>query len=319
MLDVDPFHEGEHAVQRAAGEEAGARQNGGMIDDRVMPGARQFLRARPMLIATSRDASGDFWASALFGIPGFVTVSDDGQAVTIDRSMLSPANGDPFWDNLSPGAQIGFLAIDLSTRHRLRVNGKVVYVSDDRLHVDVVEAYPNCPKYVQLRALVPRLETVDDSLQARGGVVPDPALVAAIRRADTCFVASGHPTRGLDASHRGGNPGFITFIDDRTIRVPDYLGNSMFNTLGNFAVDARCGLTVLDFEAEQLHQMTGEAVARFGTRQQGDPAACTGRYWDFKIRLWKSSAVPVQADQRSVAYSPYNPTNAHRSDANAND
>lgn len=40
-----------------------------------------------------------------------------------------------------------------------------------------------------------------------------------IATADTFFVASVHPTRGVDASHRGGNPGFVRVLDDRTLRI----------------------------------------------------------------------------------------------------
>jgi predicted pyridoxine 5'-phosphate oxidase superfamily flavin-nucleotide-binding protein len=58
-----------------------------------------------------------------------------------------------------------------------------------------------------------------------------------IRRADTFFAATAHASRGTDASHRRGNPGFAKVLDETTLRIPDYPGNSMFNTLGNLAVD----------------------------------------------------------------------------------
>jgi len=51
------------------------------------------------------------------------------------------------------------------------------------------------------------------------------------------FVASAHPTRGVDTSHRGAILALSEF-DNRMLRIPDYSGNSMFNTLGNFAVNS---------------------------------------------------------------------------------
>ena len=56
-------------------------------------------------------------------------------------------------------------------------------------------------------------------------------------RGDVLFIATAHATRGADASHRGGNPGFIEVLDGKTVRIPDYAGNSMFNTLGNLVVN----------------------------------------------------------------------------------
>ena len=40
---------------------------------------------------------------------------------------------------------------------------------------------------------------------------------------------------GADASHRGGNPGFVRADSPHELSWPDYSGNSMFLTLGNLA------------------------------------------------------------------------------------
>ena len=64
-----------------------------------------------------------------------------------------------------------------------------------------------------------------------------------LARADTAFVATRAPDAGVDASHRGGNPGFLRVVDEHTLVLPDYTGNSMFNTLGNIALDPATGLT----------------------------------------------------------------------------
>ena len=86
---------------------------------------------------------------------------------------------------------------------------------------------------------------------------------ALIERADTAFVGSLHPARGVDASHRGGAPGFIQVVDATTLRVPDYPGNSMFMTLGNFEVDSRASLAVLDFERGRVVSFSGSARLHF--------------------------------------------------------
>ena len=181
-------------------------------------------------------------------------------------------------------------------------------VIEPRLVLHIDQAYPNCPKYIQRRKL--RATTLRDRSEIATpieGSTPDAAILAAAKDADTLFVASTHPTRGLDASHRGGHPGFIEVIAPDVSRIPDYAGNNMFNTLGNLSVDPGCGMTVLDFQRGRIHQMTGEAKLHFGTPGANDHFACTGRSWDFHIQNWRSSELPVQADWEFLDYSPYNP------------
>jgi hypothetical protein len=229
--------------------------------------------------------------------------------VEIDRSAVYSDETLLLGSHLRVGAPLGLLAIELSSRRRLRVNGVVDSLTEARLGLRVEQAYPNCPKYIQRRrlgALAPRPGPAQ--LPVRHGEAPDRALLAAVEAADTAFVASGHPSRGLDASHRGGGPGFIRVLRPDVLRVPDYEGNGMFNTLGNLAVDARCGLTVLDFRSGRLHQMTGEAAVHFGSRGAHDDPALTGRSWDFHVHAWQSAELPVRAQWEFVDSSPYNPS-----------
>lgn len=67
------------------------------------------------------------------------------------------------------------------------------------------------------------------------------------------------PGGGADASHRGGNPGFVRVPDGATLEWPDYSGNSMFNTLGNITINPNAGLLFLDFEQGHTLQRTGQA------------------------------------------------------------
>ena len=53
-----PFHEGELKAQKLAGEVLEGESNGAMIDDKIMSGALNFIRAQKMAIVSSRDAQG---------------------------------------------------------------------------------------------------------------------------------------------------------------------------------------------------------------------------------------------------------------------
>ena len=87
-----------------------------------------------------------------------------------------------------------------------------------------------------------------------------------IERADTFFIATGYrgtgddPSFGMDASHRGGEPGFVKVESEGEVVFPDYSGNNHFNTLGNLALDPRVGLLFVDFERGDLLQVSGRAT-----------------------------------------------------------
>ena len=67
------------------------------------------------------------------------------------------------------------------------------------------------------------------------------------------------PSHGVDASHRGGEPGFVRIEDERTLVVPDFVGNSAFNTLGNLLLEPRCGLLFLDFSTGTTLEIAAQA------------------------------------------------------------
>jgi uncharacterized protein len=104
-----------------------------------------------------------------------------------------------------------------------------------------------------------------------------------ITKADTLFVASAHSERGVDASHRGGNRGFVRVVDDRTLRIPDYKGNCIFNTLGNFPVNPRAGVVLLDFESHRTLQLVGRPEILYNMDDSDGQTGGTRRYWHYTL------------------------------------
>ena len=181
----------------------------------------------------------------------------------------------------------------------------------DVLKLHVEEAYPNCPKYIQRRHVSTPLNVHSSKPHtgAEQGNVLGPAQHTIITQADTFFVASAHPERGVDASHRGGNPGFVTIVDDHTLRIPDYLGNSMFNTLGNFTANPRAGVIFLDFESGRTLQLSGRPEILYDVKDLPDETGGTQRYWLLHIDRW------LEVTQAPVGWefldaSPHNPNQA---------
>jgi predicted pyridoxine 5'-phosphate oxidase superfamily flavin-nucleotide-binding protein len=249
------FHEGERAVQRRAGVERVAAQVGRNILPFVPVELGEFLAEQPFVVVASQDQRGRVWASLLVGGPGFARSLDD------RRVLLAgvPAPGDPLRAALQrPGARVGVLAIEFDTRIRIRLNGVAEHRPDGIL-LTIEEAFGNCPKYIQRRLPTEALAT-SRPRATRDSETLDDRQTALARRADTFFIASAHPQRGADASHRGGRPGFVEVSDDgRRLTFPDYSGNRMFQTLGNLAVNPYAGLLFLDWVSGTALQLTGTA------------------------------------------------------------
>ncbi len=307
MRIEDPFHEGELAVQQRAGEAEEGRRNGRVLADSIMKGALKFVAQQPMVVLGSVDHGQNLWASVLFGPPGFATAPDE-RKVEFDLSRAGINEHDPLWKNIEFNPRIGALFLELATRRRLRINGTIARPTDTTLELDVAECYPNCPKYIQRRNV--RFEAVDQSAAVSPtieGTSLRPEQVTLIRASDTFFVASGHPQRGVDASHRGGPPGFVEVVDDLTLRIPDYVGNSMFNTLGNLSINPHAGLAFLDFERNRTLQVTGPAEILWDQEDAAGRSGQTQRFWTLRIDRWRESETHAGLRWEFLDYSPHNP------------
>jgi predicted pyridoxine 5'-phosphate oxidase superfamily flavin-nucleotide-binding protein len=303
MLDehTGPFHDGELALQRATGERDIGARNGRIIADHIIPNAAGFIACQQLAIAATLDGDRRLWGSALVGPPGSFTVPDLAR-VTLDRA--AGAAGDPLWGNITGDPRIGLLFIEPVTRRRYRVNGRVAGSSADPLMVEVAEALANCPKYISRRHLA-----VEDWAPA-GPVAQGTDLGDAERRiitaADSCFVASANPAGLPDASHRGGRPGFVEWRDGR-LWIPDYPGNSMFNTLGNLRLHPRAGLLFVDFSASQTLQLTGTTVIDLDARNDAAATGGSGRAWTFTPTAWRRAPLPATITAEFLDLSPFNP------------
>lgn len=248
-----PFHAGELELQRRAGVLEEARAVGRIIGHRIPTGAGRFLERQGFAVVSSLDDRGRVWASLLTGPPGFIGVVDDQML----RLAAQPNPGDPLAANLAGRPALGLLVLDPRTRQRMRFNGRGLLAPEGTFLL-VEQAYGNCPKYIQRRAL----EAETDP--ARPGVPHaterlSPRQQGWIRQADTFFIASFHPASGADASHRGGFPGFVRVTGPGRLTFDDYPGNGMFNTLGNLVAHPQAGLLFVDFASGDLLQLTGRA------------------------------------------------------------
>lgn len=74
------------------------------------------------------------------------------------------------------------------------------------------------------------------------------------------FVATADAQGNPECSYKGGLPGFVRVIDDRTLAFPDYDGNGMYRSWGNVLVNPAVGLLFLDFETPKRLRVNGCAT-----------------------------------------------------------
>ena len=245
-MDASPFHAGELEAQALAGESS----RGAGIRDFMPDQHRDFFALLPYLFAAGRDAAGKPIATVLSGPEGFVA-SPTPNALAI---AALPAAGDPADGAISAGAPIGLLGLDLRTRRRNRANGVISERDDRGLKVAVSQSFGNCAKYIQVRQheTAPAATTATEELGSL-----DAAAGSLIADADTLFIASGSEG-GLDISHRGGRPGFVR-VEGGRLTVPDFAGNSYFNTFGNLLREPATSLLIIDFAKGDVLQLQGVA------------------------------------------------------------
>lgn len=254
--DVVPFHEGELAVQRRAGVSEAAERLGQSIRGELTTKSIGRAQSAHLAALATCDEDGQPWAWLLAGEPGFLRARSERDLEIRPAHPLEPA----LVRHLAAHARVGLVGIDLNTGLRVRVNGRAD-VDGDGLRIVVEEAFTNCPKYVRKR---PPLT---------GAPVPARDRRALIEHADTFFLATRSADGRLDASHRGGEPGFVTVADEATLRWSDYPGNNMFQTLGNLAQDDRAGLLFVDFERAATLQIAATCELTW----DGDDRVVTAR------------------------------------------
>lgn len=302
---IGPFHSGEISIQEMTAERGLAERNSRMVSDQIPAPAVGFVNRQRHCVLGWCDASGAPWARVVAGDSGFVSVDDSRQALYVgfDEGVGNQALSGT---GLKLHDHLGVLFIELSTRRRLRVNGRVSDLSNSQCTIAIDQAYPNCPKYIQRRTYeavetalnpTPLLETGNDLSKE---------LKQWITTADTCFVASSYPDGPVDVSHRGGHSGFIEIVEG-DLRIPDYRGNSMFNTLGNLHLNPRAGLTFLDFEANLQLQITGDVRIDLNGDDPEGKTGGTSRWWHVATRQWTVATLNRALVWHFVDASPHNP------------
>jgi predicted pyridoxine 5'-phosphate oxidase superfamily flavin-nucleotide-binding protein len=82
---------------------------------------------------------------------------------------------------------------------------------------------------------------------------------AFIEARDMFFIATTDEDGRPQCSYKGGDPGFVRVLDERTIAFPVYDGNGMYLTAGNVLAHGQVGLLFIDFEGRKRLRLNGTA------------------------------------------------------------
>ena len=112
-------------------------------------------------------------------------------------------------------------------------------------------------------------------MEAKGGfrtaITPD--LAAFLAEARSFYLATASADGQPYVQHRGGPPGFLRVVDERTLGFADFKGNRQYITTGNLAENSRAYIFVMDYAQRRRVKLWGRA------RVVEDDAALLARLW----------------------------------------
>ena len=99
------------------------------------------------------------------------------------------------------------------------------------------------------------------AMEARGGWEAriTAGLAEFVASQTSFFLATANGAGQPYVQHRGGPPGFLRVIDDRTLAFADFAGNRQFITQGNLAENSKAHLFLMDYARRRRIKIWGDA------------------------------------------------------------
>ncbi len=302
----DVFHDGQLAIQKITGEEEIAKMRIPMIRSSLHPRSTAFIEHQVLAFLGSEDSNGAIWLSLIIGERGFIVIPSL-QEIRFDLSKIVSNREDIFFKNITNNPTVGMLFHDAARRARYRAWG-VATKEEDQLRFDIRMGYPSCPKHIQREVIELPQDTSPISPRYRHGTTLGKAEIKWIINAHTFFISTQTKKGDIESSHRGGDPGFIEVLDNGILRVPDYVGNSMFSTLGNIYQNPKAALLFVDYKKGETLQLSGIAELQFDQNSENDyyMSGETGRFWTFETKQWIRTIDHHKVQTKFLDFSPFN-------------
>jgi ferredoxin-NADP reductase len=297
----------------------------------LTPQASFLLQKGALLALGTLDDQSRPWTTLWGGSPGFSEPLGEGFIGTrtlvdstndpVVQALVGSAKDGEMLQPKDGGKMLAGLAIDLMTRKRVKIAGKMIagtvrdvsvnFEQNDKPPVkqreiqlvsNIDQSLGNCPKYLNQYAITPAI--VDATL-----VSDTPELTADAKRlihnADMFFLTTSTPL-DMDTNHRGGPPGFVRIPSSTTLIYPEYSGNRLYQSLGNLVLNPRIGLAFPDFSTGNVLYVTGTATILIGADAAAViPASDIAVRIDVAATRYVEKGLPFRGEKREP--SPYNP------------
>ena len=110
-----------------------------------------------------------------------------------------------------------------------------------------------------------------------------------IESMDMFFIATADESGRSNCSYKGGDPGFVRVLDERTIAFPNYDGNGMYLSMGNVLVNPHVGLLFIDFTGNPPRRLRVNGVASI---DPDDPLVADYEQAQFVVRVRATEVFP---------------------------
>lgn len=257
-----PGSDGEHYVQDwlETADRAALFYENAMhpeLNDRM----RRFISDRWFGIVGSTTADGTPYAAPWIGVEDALDEDDDGK-MYVPRPSTLPGSNCVGANPDGPSATVLFMDW-WNTTVGLHVNGHLHEGDrDERMTLDVEEAYIHCAKHIPQLTVV---EEPDHTNPARTSPLEtydrmDDELERYVRSQILTFLTTADRFGETDISPRLGPHGFLQPLDDRTIAWPEFRGNGVSASMGNVLEQPKTTLTFIDWwNSKTVTWITGEA------------------------------------------------------------
>lgn len=108
---------------------------------------------------------------------------------------------------------------------------------------------------------------------------------------DSFYLATVSETGWPYVQHRGGPPGFLRLIDERTLAFADFRGNRQYISLGNLTANDRAALILMDYP----HRQRLKIYARIEVKEPNGELAARVLLPDYRAKPERIIVLHLQA------------------------
>jgi len=103
-----------------------------------------------------------------------------------------------------------------------------------------------------------------------------PPLTAFIEGRDSFYMGTANTQGQPYIQHRGGAPGFLKVIDNKTLAFADFSGNRQYISMGNLSENPSIFLFLMDYPSRTRVKIWGEAKVEYDDKQLMQSLAIRG-------------------------------------------